>query len=708
MLYFNADVKKRFEGQRWTEPASVYARERILREGELLSVTDLELELQLLGYRLNSAPRQSGEYKREANAFYIRAREFAFSDEIFPERVIVLSIRDGRISQLRDGNGAALVEARLDPVRLGRFSPNKDEDRELVSLNEVPKHLLHTLLVAEDRDYYQHHGISPTGIARAAWVNLRAGQTEQGASTITQQLIKNYFLNSERTWWRKIREVLMAVVLELNYEKDDILESYLNEIYWGQDGQRAIHGVALAARYYFGKPLAELNENDSAVLVAMLRGPSYYSPWRNAERLKSRRNLILSLRAEAGQITPDALKALQAKPLGVVTSPRALSGHMPAVLDLIKRELKSDVGAMDFKRSGMRIFTSIDAVAQRKSELVVSKGLARLDTNNVLEAAMVITDRKSAAIRAVVGGKDSTFAGFNRALDARRSVGSTLKPMIYYSALKRAPDFSLGTSLHDSSFVMRSDDGKTWQPKNYDGISRGIVSLHRALAESLNLATARVAMEIGLPAIEKSLKEMGLGRDIHLWPSLALGALELSPLEVSTLYSGLAHGEVVRQSKAITAVRFDANDVWRREPRSLGNLHPAATFLTAYTMQEAVRGGTGRSLGAQFPELQLAGKTGTTNDTRDSWFVGFDDEWLVVTWVGRDDNKSTGLTGASGAMKLFADIMAVKTPAPLSLRLPSSVQFAYVAKNGEAFATECAGTEWLPIIVTEPMRMGCE
>lgn len=707
MLYLHADVRKRFEGQRWTEPASVYAREHRLREGELLSATDLELELQLLGYRLREQPARAGEYRREDQQFYIRARAFTFVDQKLPERIVVLSIRDGRVSRLRDGNGEPLAEARLDPVLLGRFSPSKDEDRELVRLTEVPQHLIDALLVAEDRQFYSHFGINPTAIARAAWANIRAGQTEQGASTITQQLVKNYFLNSERTWWRKIREALMAIILEANYDKGEILESYLNEIYLGQDGQRAIHGVALASRYYFGKPLQELAEHESALLVAMLRGPSYYSPWRNSDRAKSRRDLVLKMRADVGQLSSTEMQQLQRKSLGVVHTPRKLSGGMPTVLDAIKRELKSDVGAIDFKRSGVQIFTSIDAVTQRKAELVVSKGLNRLDEGKALQAAMVIKDRRNGLVRALVGGRDTDYAGFNRALDAKRAVGSTLKPIIYYTALKRSPLFTLATPLQDSSFVMRADDGKTWQPKNYDGQSRGIVSLHRALSDSLNLATARLAMEVGLKQVEKSLREMGIERPIALWPSLALGALELSPLEVATLYSGIAHGQQVMPSHAIVAARFDDGEVWRRQTESLGELHPASSFLTAYTLQEAVRDGTGKSLGARYPSLNLAGKTGTTNDTRDSWFVGFDDEYLIVTWLGRDDNQSTGLTGASGAMQLFADMIAVKTPAPLSLRLPASVRFAYLDGSGNAYGQACDRTEWLPVIMSDEMRMEC-
>ncbi|NQD36978.1 penicillin-binding protein 1B [Permianibacter sp. IMCC34836] len=709
MLYLQADVTRRFEGQRWTEPASVYARVQTLREGDVLSETDLLLELKLLGYRETKAPKVAGEYAHRSSGFLIRARGFTFADGTLPERGIEVGLRGDRISLLRDATGKELDSARLDPVLLGRFSARSDEDRELLPLSAIPKTLIDTLLVTEDQHFYQHFGISPSAIARAAWANLRAGEAEQGASTITQQLVKNYFLNSERSWWRKIREALMAIVLERNYSKDEILEAYLNEIYFGQDGQRAIHGVSLASRYYFGKPVAELDPAETALLVGLIRGPSYYSPWKQTARAKARRDFVLARRQQVGQIDAEELARWQQAPLGVLGTPRALSGKMPAVLDLIKRELRADLGQTDTSQSGLQVFTSVDPVLQRKTELVVEKGLQRLDPNGPLQAAVIVTDRQQGRLRAIVAGRDASFAGFNRALDAKRPVGSTLKPMIYYAALKQSSRFDLGTTLQDSAFVMRADDGATWQPKNYDGRAHGIVPLHRALAESLNLATARLAMEVSLPEIESTLKTMGLQRDIHLWPSLALGALELSPMDVATLYSGLANGSSVRIPKAIRAVRRDDGKSWLRPDEVHARLQPGTAFLVDYALQEVVRDGTGKSLGARMPELNVAGKTGTTNDQRDSWFAGFDGEHLAVFWVGRDDNQSTGLTGASGAMQLFSDWLNVKGAAPLSLELPSGVRFAFVDGNGSRYALECPGTAWLPVMssASAAPAMGC-
>ena len=707
LLYLHADVTRRFEGQRWTEPASVYARVLTVKEGDVLSEADLQLELKLLGYREVNAPRKAGEYAHRPGAFLIQARAFRFADGAMPERRLELGLRGDRIASLRDGNGTELSSARLDPVLLGRFSARADEDRELLPLAAVPDTLIDTLLVTEDQHFYEHIGISFTAIARAAWANLRAGETEQGASTITQQLVKNYFLNSERTWWRKIREALMAIVLEWNYSKDEILEAYLNEIYFGQDGQRAIHGISLASRYYFGKPVSELDDAETALLIGMIRGPSFYSPWKQAERARERRNYVLARRQQQGQLSADELIYWQRAPLGVLHTPRALSGKMPAVLDLVKRELRADVGQYDTSESGLQIFTSIDPVLQRKTELVVEKSLQRLDSTGSLQAAAVVTDRQQGRLRAIVAGRDSSYAGFNRALDAKRPVGSTLKPMIYYAALNQPARFDLATTLQDSAFVMRADDGQTWQPKNYDGVARGIVPLQKALAESLNLATARLAMEVSLPVVETALQQMGLRRDIRLWPSLALGALELSPFDVATLYSGLAHGSAVRVPKAIRAVRRDDGKSWLRTDEIYQRLKPATVFLIDYALQTAVRDGTGRSLGARYPNANLAGKTGTTNDQRDSWFAGFDGEHLAVFWLGRDDNQSTGLSGASGAMQVFADWLNVKGVTPLSLQLPDGVRFVFVDGNGGRYLQECPGSKWLPVLLSEPPQTEC-
>ena len=712
LLYLHADVTRRFEGQRWTEPASVYARILTLREGDALSEADFLLELKLLGYREVSghevkAPKAAGEYAHRPGGFLIRARAFQFAEAALPERSIEVGLRAGHVALLRDAGGQELETVRLDPVLLGRFSAQSDEDRELLPLSAIPQPLIDTLLVTEDQHFYEHIGISFSAIARAAWTNLRAGETEQGASTITQQLVKNYFLNSERTWWRKIREALMAIVLEWNYSKDEILEAYLNEIYFGQDGQRAIHGVSLASRYYFGKPVSELDTAETALLIGMIRGPSFYSPWKQAERTKERRNYVLARRQHVGQLDAEELSQWQQAPLGVLHQPRPLSGKMPAVLDVIKRELRADLGQVDTTNSGLQVFTSIDPVLQRKTELVVEKALQRLDPSGPLQAAMVVTDRQQGRLRAIVAGRDSSYAGFNRALDAKRPVGSTLKPMIYYAALQRSQQFDLGTALQDSAFIMRADDGETWQPKNYDGVARGIVPLQRALAESLNLATARLAMEIGLPAVERTLKDMGMQRDIRLWPSLALGALELSPFDVTALYSGLANGSTVRRPTAIRAVRRDDGKSWLRPDDVHGKLMPSTVFLVDYALQTAVREGTGRSLGARFPDSNLAGKTGTTNDQRDSWFAGFDGEHLAVVWLGRDDNQSTGLSGASGAMQVFADWLSVKGVTPLSLQLPSGVRFVFADGNGGRYALECPGSKWLPVLLEAPPLTEC-
>lgn len=707
LLYLQAEVKKHFEGQRWTEPVAVYARTLMLREGLPLAAGDLRLELQLLGYRAREAPTQPGEFAQSGDRFLIIARAFEFSDLSAPKRKIEIALQSARVQQLRE-NGVAVESARLDPLLLGRYSPQGDEDRELVRLADAPPALVKALIATEDEDFYSHHGVSLWAILRAAWTNVREGEAVQGASTLTQQLVKNYFLNNERSWWRKIREGLMALVLDWNYSKDEILEAYLNEIFLGQDGQRAIHGVGLAARYYFGKPLAELDLAESALLVGVIRGPSYYSPWRHPDRARARRDHVLRRLVAVEELSAENAERWQRQALGVVKSPRALGGKIPAVLDWAKRELGERYGVREITASGLRVFTSVDPVLQRKAELVMAKTLDRLDSKRVMQGAMVITDRRSGALRAVIAGRDSSYAGFNRALDARRPVGSTLKPLIYYAALKRPEQFTLATPLQDAAFVMRSDDGRSWQPKNYDGRMHGNVPLMRALAQSLNLATARLTMEVGLGNVEKTLRELGLRRDITLWPSLALGALELSPVEVSALYSGIANGGTRWWPTAISAVR-NGDTLLRGAAADRKAIDAGAAFLTGWALQAAVRDGTGQALATRFPQLNIAGKTGTTNDTRDAWFTGFDDEHLIVIWLGRDDNQATRLTGASGALAVFSDLLAVKRAAPLALQLPDGVRFGWLSgHDGERRLMNCDNAQWLPALAGTPVRESCE
>ncbi len=707
LLYLQADVTKRFNGTRFTEPASVYARPLTLQEGQALSVDDLLLELQLLGYRRREVVTEVGEFVQNGNHFSVRARPFVFNDEVMVERSLQIVLRDGYVQVLRQQQ-KDVESVRLDPVLLGRFSPVGDEDRELITLQQLPPILVPALLATEDRDFYQHHGFSVRGMLRAFWQNLRAGGIEQGGSTITQQLVKNYFLDQKQNIARKFNELLMAMVLEWNYSKDEILQSYLNEVYFGQDGDRAIHGVGLASRYFFGKPVGELNVAESALLVALIKGPSVYSPWKHPDRATQRRDLVLQLLHEQQRLTAEEQHYWQEQSLGVLRAPRALSGRMPAVLDLVKRELQRDIALTDTSASGLRIFTSIDPVLQRKTELVVERGMTRLDASGQVQAAAVVSDRRSGVIRAMVGGRQSAFAGFNRALDAKRPVGSLLKPFIYYTALSYPTQFSLGTPLQDSAFIMRSNDGKQWQPKNYDGSQHGNVSLQTALSASLNLATARLAMEVGLNTIETQLQRFGLQRDLHLYPSLALGALELSPLQVANLYSGLAHGRTALSLHAIISVNDATHNTWKMPEKQANGLNVDSVFLTNFALQEVVRSGTGKQLSERYPDLGLAGKTGTTNDKRDSWFAGFDDEHLAVFWLGRDDNGATEFSGASGALQLFSDFIAVKPARPLSLQMPRGVRFAWVsAQTGEVLPENCNQALWLPVRTDAPVG-SCE
>ncbi|MGB5338039.1 MAG: penicillin-binding protein 1B [Gammaproteobacteria bacterium] len=666
VVYLDYQVRHQFTGKRWSLPARVYARPLELYAGQQLTADQFVTELTALGYRSVRSPRQQGEFSRNRNVFHLITRPFIFLDGTEDKHNVRVTFSGNGITRLADGvSGKTASIVRLDPVLVGSFYPSHNEDRVLLKLEEVPPALINTLIAIEDRGFYQHHGIAPLAILRALWANVRARGVVQGGSTLTQQLVKNFFLTSERSLARKINEAIMALLLEWHYDKDEILEAYLNEVYLAQDGSRAIHGFGLASYFYFERPLVELDVEQYALLVGLVKGPSYYNPYRHAERARARRNLVLDVMTGLEMLEPQAAARARAAQLGIGHQERKAINPFPAFLNLVRRQLARDYREEDITSEGLIIYTTLDPRIQWQLEAVLDARLKKLESSHgmapgTLEGAAVITSVPGGEVLALAGGRNPHFAGFNRALDARRHVGSLLKPAVYLTALEQPDRYTLATLLDDSALTFTARNGDTWTPANYDKVSHGEVPLYQALAQSYNIATARLGLALGIKRVVSTLHRLGIEQQLNPYPSLVLGAVDLSPLEVTGMYQTFASGGFRTPYRAINAVLSVEKSPLNRYPLKLESaVDPVSNYLLTTALRHAVRAGTGRAIYEVLPPGEdVAGKTGTTDDLRDSWFAGFTGDRLGVVWVGRDDNKPTGLTGGTGALRVWRDLFA--------------------------------------------------
>jgi penicillin-binding protein 1B len=697
----------KFEGKRWAVPARIFGRPLELYPGAAVGPQQLVAELRRLGYRRVRQTDMSATWSYNAEHYRVRTRSFRFWDGEQPAEDLDIRFSGNRLHSLKDGAGRNLALARLEAPEIGSIYPAHNEDRVLVKRDELPEVLVQALIEVEDRSYYSHHGVDPKAIVRALWANIRAGGVVQGGSTLTQQLVKNFYLNRERTLWRKSNEAAMALMLDAHYTKDDILEAYANEIYLGQDGSRAVHGFGLASHFYFNRPLNELDLPKLALLVALVRGPSYYDPRRHPERARNRRDLVLEILQQQGHITKNQRLLASRAPLGVTGKEKRGSGSYPALLDLVRRQLHRDYREEDLTSEGLRIFTTLDPWVQDQAEQAMSERLEKLEKQyrlpeGKLEGAAVVVGSENGEILAVVGGRNPRFAGFNRALDAVRPIGSLVKPAVYLTALGQPQEYSLVSPLEDTPVSIQSEGGTIWSPSNYDKQSHGEVLLHDALTHSYNLATVRLGMDVGLEDVASTLRDLGVHRPVQPFPSLLLGAISLSPLEVAQVYQTLAAGGFRSPLRAIRTVQTDDGQALQRYPLTVKQaVSPETVYLLNSNLQEVVRRGTGRGLNAFLsPDFNVAAKTGTTDDLRDSWFAGFTGDKVAVVWVGRDDNQPAELTGASGALKVWGDMMRRLHPTPLILVQPEKVEMISIdAATGLRGGGLCSDVRQYPFII---------
>jgi penicillin-binding protein 1B len=718
IYYLNVLVTHRFEGLRWTLPAHVYAAPMDLYAGLQLSGPQLEHELQRLSYHQVPDLDQPGTYRVTGNRIDVALRAVQFADGSRPATVLSVTFGPIGIQDLRDSTGREVPVTRLDPLLIGSLFPVDGVDRIVVTPQEVPPLLPAALKAVEDRSFDTNHGVDPLAMLRALWVDLRSHRIEEGGSTLTQQLVKSYFLSNRQTLGRKVREAIMAVSLAAHFSKDDLMNAYINEIFLGQDGNRSIHGFGLASEFYFGKPLSELDLPQIATLVAIVRGPTYYDPRSHAQRTLTRRNLVLQILAQQGVIRADQAQLAERQPLGVTAG--ASGAYYPAYLELVRRTLQSDYPQKELTEAGLRIYTSLDPRVQEEAErsldaelLVLDKRHRRHRVNEKLEGAVVVTSPQNGDVQAIVGGRNVDFDGFNRALDANRSIGSLIKPFIYLTALETGR-YNAATVIQDQPVNIKLANGRYWRPENFTRRNYGPVPVVFALAESLNDATVGVGMDVGLDKVSATLQRFGLQQPPQQVPAMLLGSIDIPPLEVAQLYNGIADGGFRTPLRAVRAVVSADGKPLKAYPLQVTQVAPSAQVYQVESMMEQVMThGTGApALSVLPPGLVTAGKSGTSSQDRDSWFAGFSGGQLAVVWVGYDHYEPTGLTGSEGALPVWDHLMASIGTTPLVMPPPEGVTDTWIDyQTGMAAQPGCPGAVpvqvGLPTGTQVPPMPGC-
>jgi penicillin-binding protein 1B len=591
VMRLDSIVRTKFDGQRWEIPAKVYARPLELYVGSTVDAKSIKDELTLLGYKNNADYQTPGSFTNNGGTMFIHTRGFNFGTSLEPEQVLKVQFGPLAITDIQSTQTNSSGVVRLEPVLIGGIYPRINEDRVLIKLSDTPQQLIEALIATEDRSFYQHHGISIRGLGRAVMSNVTGG-ARQGGSTLTQQLVKNFYLTNARTLKRKATEAVMAVLLETHYSKNEILETYLNEINLGQNGNHSINGFGLAAQFYFAQPIQELKLSQVALLVGLVKGPSEYNPWRHPEASLARRNVVLDNMLSQGKITQEQYQAAHDAPLGIVNKPTVGQSLYPDFLDLVRRRLRLEYQESDLTSDGLQIFTTLDPRVQNAANAAFDQTLNRIIKSNPkrlngLQGAVLVSNPQNGEILAVVGGS-GTFTGYNRALDARRQVGSLFKPAVYLTALASGR-YNLMSLLDDGPVNVSGVGLTNWQPQNYDQQDHGTVTLTEALAHSYNQATVHLGMQLGITQVINTLKNLGINATLTGYPSILLGAANLSPLDILNMYQTIASDGFQHPPRAIISViKSNGQPIQRFGLSMQQGTDPAATYLTNYAMQQVV------------------------------------------------------------------------------------------------------------------------
>jgi penicillin-binding protein 1B len=670
LLELDRIVVSRFEGRRFAVPSRVFAAPTVIYSGADWQRLDLAGWLTRMGYREQheAGPLEVGGYRWLPGRLRVHLRAFEHPELPEPARKIEFRLEAGRVREMRDARGMPVDVVALEPEPISSFYGSDREQRDLVEIEDVPSHLISAIYAVEDRRFEIHHGIDPRRIAGAMLANLRAGGIRQGGSTLTQQLVKNFFLTPERTLRRKVTEAVMALIVEARYSKPQILEAYLNEIYMGRRGSTAIHGVGEAARLFFGKRVGDLSVDESALLAAVIQSPNAMSPHRHPERAKKRRDLVLALMGEQGFITPEEADRAIARPLSlaVVT---VESGEDRYFLDELARQLPEVYDEELLAVEGLRIFSTLEPAIQRAAVGQLQSGLASLEERlgkieapegeeaPQLQGCLLAMRPQTGEILAMVGGRDYASSQWNRCTQARRQVGSVFKPVVYAAALapQSGPVVTLASMVEDAPLEIPTRDG-VWAPENYDKEFRGPVSVREALERSLNVPAARIGQAVGISNVVEMARRLGIESDLPAVPSLALGTAEVSPLEVATVYATFANGGLRPTPRSFIGL-LDEQGIAQEQWPLAGSrrvLDSGTAFLTTSLLEGVVDRGTGAGIRARGLRGPIAGKTGTTDDEYDLWFVGYTPEIVAVVWIGYDDPRAIGVPSSRGALPIWA------------------------------------------------------
>ena len=693
--YLNHIINGRFEDDTWALPSRVFARAQELYPGLVLTRDQLIYELELSSYLAVASEPLPGQYRLLGDSLELNTRPFEFGSRFQGSRLIQVFFDQGRISALTDSKSSDDLEIfRLPPVVLGSYYPDNDEDRLLLAEDEVPQRLIQALVAVEDREFFEHSGLSPMAIMRAMLVNLKAGRAVQGGSTITQQLAKNLFLTPEKTILRKINEAFMALILELRFSKQAIITAYINEVFLLQQKRIAIHGFAQASRMLFRRSVDSLQVQHLALLVGMVKGPSLYNPFTSPDNALSRRNLVLKIMFEQELLEQAEYQGAVAAPLGIVGRLPGIN-PFPAYLDLVKRQLQTSYSSAELSRRGLRVFTAFDPLLQRNLERGLARGLGRFDQPE-LQVSVVIADYLNGDIQALVGDRVTDFPGFNRALMAQRPIGSLIKPLLLYSLLSEG--LTLASKVRDEPIRIQQSDGKIWEPRNFDRELHGEMSLYEAFIRSYNLPFVKLGVAGGLEKLADNLARIKLLKHNVVYPSMLLGTTSMSAYEVAQMYQVIANNGYFTPLTTIRSVTDQENQTLERVPLESHKLFDQAGMIQVQrAMIGVTESGTAGYLSERFPAQTLAGKTGTTNEARDSWFAGFSSRLLSVVWLGRDDNEPINLTGSSGALKLWSDIMELQGFESFKISRDESLSWRHINPlNGGITQQSCANSVLLP------------
>lgn len=669
LVVLEAQIEHRFQAFRSTAPSRVYARAPAIYRGMNVAEAELAMHLDRVGYRMVSGTMvSSGEYMTGTGAWIIGIRPFAYANGTVADRKVIVRLDgNGQVLGVYNEDGDELGTVRIEPSEIGAFVSAEGKDKIPVSLDEVPGYLVDAILVTEDRRFFNHKGIDIKRIAGAMLANLRNRRIVEGASTITQQLVKNLYLSRERTVTRKLREVLIALMLERRHSKQEILEAYLNVLYLGQNGAIAIHGVGLAARYYFGKACHTLGLPEAALLAGIIRSPSLHSPFRHPEAARERRNFVLAQMKQQQVITDSEYRLATTAPLGL-RPPYQRTDSAAYFVDYLRKELTRLYGKEALEEGGLSIYTTLDLRMQGLAERILRRRLEKLeresdrlqDDQSPLQGAMVVLEPRTGQILVLIGGRDYTQSPFNRAL-AMRQPGSIFKPVVMLAALARnndrKPSFTLASVLKDEPFRINVPN-INWEPMNHDRSFRGEVTVREALERSLNVPMVQLGAAVGYTQIISTARRMGITSPLEPVPSLPIGSFEVTMLEMARAYAVLASGGLRTPLRSILRiVKPDGTRYRMSEATPYRIFRSDETYLVTSALQGAIDRGTSTRLRDLGYNGAAAGKTGSTNRFRDAWFVGYTPEIVIGGWVGFDVDRAVGIAGAEAALPIGADFM---------------------------------------------------